>query len=37
MKKKLIFLLFISPFIAMAQDEETEEPKDGWTKSGNIS
>lgn len=37
MKKVLIFFLFISPFIAMAQDnEETEEPKDGWTKAGNI-
>lgn len=38
--KKLVLLtiLLVSPFVLFAQDEEKkEEPKDGWSKSGNIS
>jgi len=38
--KKLVILtiLLIAPFTLFAQDEEKkDEPKDGWSKSGNIS
>lgn len=37
--KNLLFIsvLFAFPFLAVAQDEEPEPPKDGWTKSGNAT
>tara|TARA_A100000171_G_C2140397_1_gene155029 strand:- start:9543 stop:10463 length:921 start_codon:yes stop_codon:yes gene_type:complete len=37
--KKILFIsaLFALPFLAVAQDEEPEPPKDGWTKSGNAT
>ncbi|MBT8261981.1 MAG: DUF3078 domain-containing protein [Bacteroidia bacterium] len=34
----LLTILLLSPFALFAQDEEQKEkPKDGWTKSGNVS
>lgn len=36
-KTLLVAALFVLPFSLLAQDEETEEPKDGWSKSGNIT
>ncbi len=37
--KKLLVCVFatVVPFLSVAQEEEDEKPKDGWTKSGNIS
>ena len=38
MKKLALFaFLMLTPFILFAQEEATEEPKDGWSKSGNVS
>ncbi|MCW5518308.1 DUF3078 domain-containing protein [Aureitalea sp. L0-47] len=38
MKKLALFaFLMLTPFILFAQEEATEEPKDGWSKAGNIS
>lgn len=37
--KKLVLLVSLSvlPIVTFAQDEETEAPKDGWTKAGNMA
>ena len=38
MKKTLLTIAFIGCFsLTFAQEEEKEEPKDGWTRAGNIS
>lgn len=37
MKKLLLTVFLAVPCLLMAQDEETEVPKEGWTQSGNVS
>ncbi len=38
MKKLILFTSLLAiPFLSIAQDEEKEAPKDGWTKAGNAS
>jgi hypothetical protein len=38
MKKLALFAyVMLTPFILFAQEEATEEPKEGWLKSGNVS
>ncbi|MCH2490039.1 MAG: DUF3078 domain-containing protein [Flavobacteriales bacterium] len=37
MKKITLLALLVFPLISFAQEEDSEEPKEGWNKSGNIS
>ncbi len=37
MKKITLLVLLVFPLISFAQEEDSEEPKEGWNKSGNIS
>ena len=37
MKKITLLALLVFPLVSFAQEEDSEEPKEGWSKSGNIS